>query len=245
MESNTYKIKLQKLKGTTVTYLFVIGVFCLFVNKTIAICILLVALLLFFRYRKDPNNASALYHNLAINLYNKGEIAQAKQALKTSINYNKANRDAYFFLGCILFDEKDYKNALDNLVLGGAKEINDASLVYVLGICYYHVDDFDNCIKYLERISYDKMEPLEKQRLVTLGKAYAEKENYEKAYDILNKLDFSSEELKGDVLEYYYYLAVSSYYVDGEEAKELVEKIYNIDSKYKFIDVYAKELGIA
>lgn len=245
MESNTYKLRLQKLKGTWTTYVFIIGIALTFLNRYIGLGIIVIALALFFKYKKDPDNLSSLYYNLALNTYSKGDSKQAKTALNNSIAYNKQNKEAYFFLGCLCFDEKDYTNALNYLKLGGVDEVKDPSLTYVLGRCYFHVEDYNKSIEYLEMISYDGIEALEKERLFTLGKAYCEEENYDKGYEYLNTANLPMDELKGDALEYCYYLGVASYNTDrDEEAKGLLSKVYEKDKYYKYIDVYAKEIPL-
>lgn len=246
MESNTYKIKLQKIKGSWVTYVFMLAAGLLFFNKILALAAVLIGLALMIKYKKDPYNTSAIYYNFAIKLYGEKDFTKAKQALATAINYNKENKDAYFFLGCILFDEKDYKNALTYLKQGGAEEINDPSLVFVLGRCYYHEGNYEKAINLLEMITYDGLEYLERERLFALGRSYVEIEEYEKAVVALEKSNISLEELKGDSLEYAYYLAVAYFHTENDvKANEFINRVYETDKYYKFIDVYAKEIGIA
>ena len=246
LENSTYKLKLQKLKGTWVTYVILAGIGLFFLNKVIGIGVILMGIALIIMVKKDPENTSALYYNMAFNLYNKGDKIKAKQSLLAAINYNKLNKQAYFFLGCIYFDEKDYTNALTFLKKGGVDDIKDPSLIYVLGRCYYHEENYEKAINYLEMINYEGIEQLEKERLFTLGKAYSEIDNYVKAVEALEMADLHIDELKGDSLEYCYYLAVAYYNIDKDsEAKELIQKVYEVDRHYKYIDIYAKQIGIA
>ncbi|MGL4107682.1 tetratricopeptide repeat protein [Clostridium sp. LP20] len=246
MDNNTYKLKLQKLKGTWVTYFIIAGIGLFFLNNILGLGVLLIGIALMIVVKKNPENTSALYYNMAFNLYNKGDKTKSKQALLAAINYNKLNKDAYFFLGCIYFDEKDYTNALTYLKKGGVDKIEDPSLVYVLGRCYYHEENYEKAIHYLEMISYDNMKELERERLFTLGKAYSEIDDYVKGAEALEKANISMDELKGDSLEYCYYLAVAYSNIDKDiEAKELIKKVYEVDRHYKYIDIYAKQIGIA
>lgn len=242
METNTYKLKFQKIKGTWTTYVFILGVGAMFLDTRLAIALILVGLALSIKFKNDPNNNSAMYYNYALTLYAKKEYNKAKTSLENAIHYKKDNKEAYFFLGCLHFDEKDYKNALVYLKRGGIEEIQDPSLVYVLGKCYYHTDDFENAIKYLSMISYDGNESMEKERLLALGFAYCESEEFELGYNALEKVKINIEEIDKDNIEYVYYYGVCAYNCDEDElAKSLLSKVYEKDRYYKYIDVYAKE----
>lgn len=246
MEKSTYKIKNQGIKGGWLTYLLMVAVACCFINIYIAIAVVVVQFALTMKYKKDPENQSALYYNYAIKCVAGGDGNKAKKALEHAIALNKYNKEAYFFLGCLYFDEADYTNALEYLKKGGVDEVQDASLTFVLGRCYYHKENFDTAIKYLEMIEYPEGTPMEKERLFTLGKAYADNEDYEEAYEILKKADMNMDELKGDSLEYCYYLGISAYHTDrNKEADNLIKDVYKVDNAYKFIDIYAKNIGIA
>lgn len=246
MDSNTYKIKQQKFHGSWAMYIVLAGVVLCFVNFRIAICVSLVGLILMYRFKSNPDNLSAFSYNLALKHYHQGQLTKVKGLLKNSINYNKMNKDAYFFLGCVYFDEKDYTNALNYLTKGGADKVNDPSLVYVLGRCHFHVEQYSKAIEYLTKIEYAEKSQFETGRLYTLGKAYFEMEEYQQAVECFDKIDYAVDELKGESLEYSYYLGITYYYVDRDsEAKDIITKVFEADKCYKNIDIYAKEIGLA
>ncbi len=243
MESNTYKLKLQKVKGTWTTYLFVLGIGAFFLDWRLGVAIVLVGVAFTIKFKNDPDNNSALFYNYALTLYSKGDAKKAKDALNNAVYYRKDNKEAYFFLGCLYFDEKDYTNALTYLKRGGVDKVKDPSLTYVLGRCYYHTENYKEAIKYLTMITYEGNEYLENERLTALGYAACEAEEYELAYDSLSKVKIDLNEIKGDALEYCYYYGEACYYTDrDEEAKEYLGKVYEKDHYYKYIDVFSKEI---
>lgn len=242
MESNTYKIKLQKVKGTWTIYLFLLGIAGFFLDWRVGVSLILVGIAFTIKYKNDPENKSALFYNYALTIYNKRDIKKAKDALNNSIFYKKENKDAYFFLGCIFFDEKDFTNALTYLKRGGADKIKDPSLAYVLGVCYFHTENYEKSIKYLTMITYESNEVLENERLKFLGYAACEAEKYELAYDSLSKVTIDLDEMKSDALEYCYYYGESCYYTDrDDETKEYLSKVYKKDPHYKYIGTFSKE----
>lgn len=243
MEKSTYKIGFQKVKGGWVNYLMFLGIALLFTNKYLGLFLLVLDIIFTVIYKNSSENKSAVSFNYGLKCVNEGNIIEAKEYIKEAIEFNNLNREAYFFLGCILFDEGDYTNALDYLKRGHVDEIKDPSLYYVVGRCYFHTENYEKCISYLESISYEGNENLEKERLFTLGKACAEIEDYERAYGILKKLQYSLEDLKGEVLEYYYYLGVAAYHTDRiEEAEKYLKKVNEVDKAYKNIDLYINNL---
>lgn len=243
MESSTYKIGFQKVKGGWVNYIMFLGIAFLFSNKYIGMAILVADIVFTVVYKNLNSNKSAVSFNYALRNMNEGNSKEAKELLKEAIEYDKLNREAYFLLGCILFDEKDYKNALDYLKRGHVDEVKDPSLHYVLGICYFHIENYEKSIEYLESLSYEGNDKEENKRLCVLGKAYAELEDYNKAYDILKNLNVEMDELKGEALEYCYYLGISAYFTERMvEAKELLLKVNEVDNAYKNIDLYIKNL---
>lgn len=244
MEKSTYKIKFQKVKGGWVNYLMFLGIALLFTHhKYIGLIFLIADIILTVIYKNNGENKSKVSFNYALRCAHEGKAKEAIELLKEAIEYNKLNKEAYFFLGCILFDEEDYTNALDYFKRGHADEISDPSLHYAMGRCYFHIENYERAIEYLEAISYEGNEKLEKERLFVLGKSYAELENYNKAYAILKTLNFSLDELKGDSLEYCYYIGVSAFFTERiDEAKDYLNRVNEVDKAYKNIDLYIKNL---
>jgi tetratricopeptide (TPR) repeat protein len=243
MEKTTYKLSYQPIKGKWVIYLIVAGVLSIFMNIYFGIILLMLSLVFFSIYKKNVYNKSALCFNYAMKLMQSCDMKNAKQSLLNSIEYNKYNKEAYFFLGCLYFDEEDYTKALDYLKRGGVDEVNEPSLAFVLGRCYYHIENYDKAVEYLKSMTYENDPTLEKERLYTLGKAYLEIEEYYKSYEILEKLEKPTGEVKGTTLEYYYYLGVACYYIDKiDQAKEYINIVYKVDSEYKNVDLYVKNL---
>lgn len=103
MESNTYKLKLQKVKGTWTTYLFVVGIGAFFLDWRLGIAIVLVGVAFTIKFKNDPDNNSALFYNYALTLYSKGDAKKAKDALNNAVYYRKDNKEAYFFFRVLIF----------------------------------------------------------------------------------------------------------------------------------------------
>lgn len=245
MESNTYKLMPQKIRGTWSIYIIIIGIFLLFYDTKLAFLVTLLGAILFYRFKTDANNLSAFNFNLALRFYSQGVSNKVKSLLNNAIVYNEKNREAYFFLGCVLFDEGDYTNALRYLIQGGAEKMEDPSLVYVLGRCYFHIEEYEKAIKYLSSIEYNKDTEYERARLYTLGKAYFEIKEYEKAKECFDKFTYEYEELKGEALEYVYYVGATYYFLkDTEKAKEYLSKVIEVDRCYKDVATYGKELNL-
>jgi tetratricopeptide (TPR) repeat protein len=245
LEKSSYKVNFQKLKGGWVVYLLLISVVLSFINTIAGIVVGTFGVMLFLKFKKDPENNSALYYNYAIKTLQGGDVTRAKASLTQAISLNKYNKEAFFFLGCLYFDEQDYTNALEYLKLGGIDEIRDPSLTFVLGRCYYHIENFKTSVKYLEMIEYQEGSEMEKQRLFTLGRAYSELEEYEKSFKVLEKVKMNLEELKGDSLEYCYFFGVACYHLDKDkEARDYIQKVFDVDRVYKYVDLYAKNIGL-
>jgi len=245
LEKSTYKVKFQKLKGGWVIYLLLISIPLGLVNNFVGIGLGCIGVILFLRYKRDAENNSAMYYNYAIKTLQGGDSKKAVAALTQAISLNRYNKEAYFFLGCLYFDEQDFTNALEYLKLGGIDDIKDPSLTFVLGRCYYHTENFKTAVKYLEMIEYQEGTELEKQRLFTLGRAYSELEEYEKSFISLEKVDMNLDEIKGDSLEYCYFFGVACYHLDkDEEAREYIKKVIDVDRVYKYVDLYAKNIGL-
>lgn len=241
MEKSTFKLEYQKVNGGWSTYLLFLGIGFLFINRYIGIFLLVLNIVFTVIYKNNKDNNSSVYFNMAINYAKQGNIKEAKKSLSQAINYNKLNRDAYFFMGCILFDEENYTEALEYLKRGHVDEANDPSLYYVLGKCYYNIDVFDKSIKYLESISYEGNEILERERVFTLGKAYAESDRYEEAYENLKKISFPLDNIQGDSLDYCYYLGISCFHTERlEEAFTYFDYVKKADSDYKYLSLYIK-----
>lgn len=234
-----YKIGYQNIKGKWSLYFSFLGLLCLFINRLIGLIILFLGVLSIILYKKSSYNQSAIRFNYAMNYIKEGKNKQAKIILLDAIEQNKLNKEAYFFVGCILFEEEDYTNALEYLKMGGADNIADDKLTYAMGICYYHIENFKTAIDKLNSISFEDNDELESCRLFVLGKSYSEIEEYEKSYTTLINLKKDNNELKGEALEYNYYLGVNCYYLDKiEEAKKYLKKVYSVDKNYKYINLY-------
>lgn len=246
MEKSTYKVKYQKLKGGWVSYILMISIAVSFFSSYGGIAIGAVGVILFLKFKRDPENNSAMYYNYAIKTLQGGDAKKAKAALTQAIQLNRYNKEAYFFLGCLYFDEQDYTNALEYLKLGGVEEAKDPSLTFALGRCYYHIENYNTSVKYLEMVEYQEGSKLEKDRLFTLGRAYSELEEYEKSLEALEKADMNMDELKGESLEYCYFFGIACYHLDKDkEAREYIKKVFEVDKVYKFVDLYAKNLGLS
>lgn len=245
MEKSTYKVKFQTLKGGWVIYLLMASMVLSFLNMYAGMGTGAIGVILFLKFKRDPENNSAMFYNYAIKTLQAGDSTKAKAALTKAISLNRCNKEAYFFLGCLYFDEQDYTNALEYLKLGGVDEAKDPSLTFALGRCYYHTENYDIAVRYLEMVEYQEGSKLEKDRLFTLGRAYSELEEYEKSLEALKKADIKMDELKGESLEYCYFVGIACYHLDKDtEAKEYIKRVFDVDKVYKYVDLYAKNLGL-
>ena len=245
MEKSTYKVKHQTLKGGWVNYLLMASIALTFLNYYAGIGIAAIGIILSIKLKKDPENNSAMYYNYAIKTLQTGDANKAKSALAKAISLNSCNKEAYFFLGCVYFDEQDYTKALEYFKLGGVEEAKDPSLTFALGRCYYHVENYEISVRYLEMVEYQEGSKFEKDRLFTLGRAYSELKEYEKSLEALEKADIKMDELKGESLEYCYFVGIACYHLDKDkEAREYIKKVFDVDKIYKYVDLYAKNLGL-
>ena len=108
------------------------------------------------------------------------------------------------------FDRDSFRLALENPGGGfdGFLTIADKfsgtpagnSANYYAGICYLQMGDFDNAITYLEKFDGEG-DLLPAMKYGTLGDAYSEKENYDKALDYYEK---AADATKNDLVAGYY-----------------------------------------
>lgn len=245
MEKSTYKVKFQTLKGGWVIYLLIGSIVLSFLNTYLGLGVGIISVILFLKFKRDPENNSAMYYNYAIKTLQGGDVKKAEACLTQSISLNPDNKESYIFLGCLSFDEQDYTKALEYLKLGGIDELKDPSLTFVLGRCYYHTENYKISVKHLEMIEYQEGSELENQRLFTLGRAYSELEEYEKSFQALEKVNMNIDVLKGEALEYCYFIGIACYHLDkDEEARKYITKVFDVDRVYKYVDLYARNIGI-
>ena len=125
-----------------------------------------------------------------------GENRLAVEKFKESVRENSSNVDAYIKLGTILRNEGLYKNATrihKDLTLRGdlkPEELIDVKRSLVLD--YWYMNDYSKAEFYLKQL-------IEKKNLIDwatpyLVKIYEYREDWEKAFNILNKSSLSTED---------------------------------------------------
>ncbi|MBU1078798.1 MAG: tetratricopeptide repeat protein [Spirochaetes bacterium] len=189
----------------------------------------------------DTKNSEAYAYKGYI-LANKGYISDGEKDLKKSISLNYQNHLPYYFMGNIYKEVKEYGKAIamykKSIKFGGM--IID--LFENLGLCFIEVKKYDSVIKRFLPL-YDKNE-LSVKGIGILSIALQEKEQYEKAIEILNRaLE------KSDEAEYHYRLG-DLYEKTGEYEKSIEHytktKIEGkeADINLKIADVYFLKLNL-
>ena len=88
----------------------------------------------------DPGNPEG-YYGLGLAFLDRGQSTTAIKALKRAEELYRANAspflgDAQYLLGVSFYDQKDYRNARDYLMLSYPSRKEDPDTNYLLGLCY-------------------------------------------------------------------------------------------------------------
>jgi tetratricopeptide (TPR) repeat protein len=90
--------------------------------------------------RNDPDNPEG-YYGLGMTFIELGQPSAAIKALHRAVELYHANSstflgDAQFLLGAAYYDQKDFRNARDYLLLSYPSRKEDPDANYLLGLCY-------------------------------------------------------------------------------------------------------------
>ena len=110
-------------------------------------------------------------------------------------------------------------------------------------MCYFNIDDYNNCIKYLNAVKYEDNNDMKYVRDVLLAKTYCLNEEYKKANKIFNRVENVANEFKGNILEFNYFLGLTYLRLgENDKASKELKKVYKDDSTYRDIENLIKEI---
>jgi hypothetical protein len=236
--------KYQELNGSWVIWMLLSGIILCFKNLYSGIVLIAISVVIFIIYKRNPKNISATYYNLALDCITKEEMEKAKEALMESIKYNKENKIAHILLSSIYYKEENYLETINNIINSKVLEAEKSKYNYLVGVCYFNIEDYENSIKYLREVKYEKTNPIRYIRDILLAKAYCLNKDYENAFKIFNRISDVGDEYKGNIIEYSYFSGLTYLRVGEKEkaAKEL-RKVYEADSTYMEIENLIKEIN--
>jgi tetratricopeptide (TPR) repeat protein len=235
--------KYQELNGSWVIWMLLSGIILCFKNLYSGIVLIAISVIIFLIYKRNPRNISATYYNLALDCITKEEMDKAKEALMEAIKYNKENKIAFILLSSIYYKEENYLETINNIINSKVLEVENSKYNYLVGACYFNVEDYENSIKYLSAVKYEKTNPMKYIRDILLAKAYCLNKDYDNSFKIFNRLVDISDEFKGNVIEYSYFSGLTYLRVGEKEkaAKEL-KKVYEADRNYMEIENLITEI---
>ena len=228
--------KYQELNGSWVIWMLISGIILCFKNLYGGIALIIISVIIFIIYKRNPKNISATYFNLALDCINKDEIEKAKEALYEAVKIDSENKIAYVLLSSIYYKEGNYKDTIDNLLKSNVLEVQNSKYNYLVGACYFNIEDYEHSIKYLNSVKYEDNDLMKHVRDVLLAKAYCLNEQYKQALKIFNRVLNIKDEFKGNLIEFNYFLGLA--YLKLEETDKAIkalEQVYSEDSEYRDI----------
>lgn len=235
--------KYQELSGSWVIWMLISGIILTFKNLYSGIALILISVVIFLLYKRSPKNISATYFNIALDYINKDEMEKAKESLSKAVDIDSENKTAFVLLSSIYYKEGNFKDTIENLLKSNVLEVPNSKYNYLIGICYFNIDDYKNCIKHLNTVKYENNDLMKHVRDVLLAKAYCLNEDYKQALKIFNRLLSVKDEFKGNLIEFNYFLGLT-YLKVGEidKANKELTKVYNENSEYKDIKILIEQL---
>nr|WP_321027139.1 CDC27 family protein [Clostridium neonatale] len=227
----------QELAGSWVIWMFISGIILSIKNLEGGIFLMLVSVAIFLLYKKSPKNTSATYFNMALDSIGKNEMNKAKEELNNAIKLNSENRQAYILLSSIYYKEKDYRNTVKTLEDSKVLTTEGSKYNYLVGSCYYMLNKYKEAIKYLNLVRYDDNDPMKHVKNILLGKAYCFNKDYKQAIKLLKREKDTSDELKGDLLEFDYLLGIAYLNLnDKNKAYEHFKIVYDKNKEYNDVE---------
>lgn len=228
--------KYQELNGSWVIWMLISGIILCFKNLYSGIALIAISIAIFIFYKSSPKNISATYFNLSLDNINRGEMNTAKENLRKSIEINPENSIAYVLLASIYYKEGNFRNTIDNLLKSNVLKVPNSKYNYLIGACYFNIEDYENSIKYLNAVKFEDNNLMKNVKDVLLAKAYCLNEQYKQALKVFKRLGNVKDELKGNLLEFNYFLGLT--YLKLEEkikARIELEKVYKQNSGFRDI----------
>jgi len=234
--------KYQELNGSWVIWMLISGIILCFKNLYGGIALIIISVIIFILYKRNPKNISATYFNLALDCINKDEIEKAKEALYEAVKIDSENKIAHVLLSSIYYKEGNYKDTIDNLLKSNVLEVQNSKYNYLVGACYFNIEDYEHSIKYLNSVKYEDDDLMKHVRDVLLAKAYCLNEQYKQALKIFNRALTVKDEFKGNLIEFNYFLGLT-YLKLGEtdKANKELEQVYKKDREYRDIKSLLKK----
>ncbi len=235
--------KYQELNGGWVIWMLISGIILCFKNLYSGIALIIISVIIFFIYKRTIKNISATYFNLALDCINKDEMEKAKDALSESVRVDSDNKLAYVLLSSINYKEGNYKETIDNLLKSNVLKAQNSKYNYLVGACYFNIEDYGNCIKYLNTVKYESNDLMKHVSDVLLAKAYCLNKEYKQAIKVFNRVSNIKDEFKGSLIEFNYFLGLTYFKVgETEKAKYELKKVYKEDNEYREIKSLIKDL---
>ena len=236
--------KYQELNGGWVIWMLISGIILCFKNLYSGIALILISVIIFFIYKRSPKNVSATYFNIALDCINKGEMEKAKDSLLESVRIDSENKLAYVLLSSFYYKEANYKDTIDNLLKSNVLKAQNSKYNYLVGACYFNIDEYENCIKYLNSVKYENNDLMKHVRDVLLAKAYCLNEEYKQALKVFNRVLDIKDEFKGALIEFNYFLGLTYLKLgETEKANRELKKVYKQDNEYREIKKLIKEVN--
>ena len=236
--------KYQELNGSWVIWMLISGIILCFKNLYGGLALIAISVIIFFLYKRSSSNISATFYNIALDCINKEDMVKAKEALHEAIKYNGENKIAYILLSSIYYKEGNFKETIDNILKSKVLEAENSKYNYLVGACYFHIEDYKNSIKYLRLVKYEDSNPMKHIRDTLLAKAYCLNEEYNQAFKIFNRISNIADEFKGDLLEFNYFLGLTYLKVgEKDKAARELKKVFKENTNYKDIENLINELN--
>lgn len=235
--------KYQELNGSWVIWMLISGIILCFKNLYGGIALIIISVIIFILYKRSHKNISATYFNIALDCINSDEIEKAKEALYEAVKIDSENKIAYVLLSSIYYKEGNYKETIDNLLKSNVLKAENSKYNYLVGACYFNIDDYENCIKYLKSVKYEDSDLMKHVRDVLLAKAYCLNEEYKQALKIFNRVLNIQDEFKGKLIEFNYFLGLTYLKVgENDKANKELKKVYKEDNEYRDIKSLIKDI---
>lgn len=236
--------KYQELNGSWVIWMLISGIILCFKNLYGGIALIIISVVIFILYKRSHKNISATYFNIALDCINSDEIEKAKEALYEAVKIDSENKIAYVLLSSIYYKEGNYKDTIDNLLKSNVLKAENSKYNYLVGACYFNIDDYENCIKYLKSVKYEDNDLMKHVRDVLLAKAYCLNEEYKQALKIFNRVLNIQDEFKGKLIEFNYFLGLTYLKVgENDKANKEFKKVYKEDNEYRNIKSLIKDIN--
>ena len=151
------------------------------------------------------------------------------------------------------FENKEYKLALegdDNLmgfltIIDRYKHINSDNIIYLYtGLCYSHLNDYENAIKFLSLYKTNSI-PLLNSLYICIGDLYCNLNNTTKSIEYYHKVNNSNSETKALALVKLVDLYVrNKNYSNAKEIMTILRSLYYQTEAYKKISKEQRKLSI-